>query len=103
MRPGAATAGAAGLASLAAAVLLAAAPAGAQEESALRFECEGENACRVRCAGLPDIGRVRQVVIEEASWGTDTLLLTVTHEFGVATLMLRGDARCRMDNLRAVP
>lgn len=85
-----------------AAALLAQADVGAQERRSRAFECEGENACRVRCLGVADVARVLEVVIEEAPWDPKTLMLTVTHEHGVATLLLRGDAQCRMDNLRAV-
>ena len=92
--------GAAGIVGLLAAALLPA-DGSAQERVPQTFECRGENACRVRCTALADIARVQRVVVEEAPWDPETLMLTVTHEFGVATLLLRGDVGCRLDNLRA--
>ena len=93
--------GVAGFAGLLAAALLAPSDGSAQERVSQAFECQGQNACRVRCIGLADIARVQRVVVEEAPWDAGTLMLTVMHEFGVATLLLRGDAGCRLDNLRA--
>ena len=96
-------AGLAGAAGLLAVAAHGSAAGQAQERFSQTFECQGENACRVACVGLPDVSRVESLVIEDPGWGGDRLLVTVTHEFGVTTLVLQYYAQCRLDNLQRVP